>query len=99
MLFSTKINAKILTFFQQKNKKNSFDNVEGIYLTSYPQILLFCADSSDYGSLIKTSVLAARICDGGFSGQFCRIFEIISFGFVVAICDLVHDVEAINHLP
>ena len=31
----------------------------------------------------------------GFSGQFFRIFEIIIFCFVVAIFDLVHDVEAI----
>ena len=30
-----------------------------------------------------------------FSGQFFRIFEIIIFCFVVAICDLVHDVETI----
>ena len=28
-------------------------------------------------------------------GYNLRIFEIISFGFVVAIFDLVHDVEAI----
>ena len=33
-----------------------------------------------------------------FSGQFFRIFEIIVFCFVVAICDLVHDVETIFHL-
>ena len=26
--------------------------------------------------------------------NFFRIFEIITFSFVVAICDLVHDVEA-----
>ena len=31
--------------------------------------------------------------------QFFRIFEIISFCFVVAICDLVHAVEAIYGLP
>ena len=29
---------------------------------------------------------------------FFRIFEIIIFCFVVAICDLVHAVEAIFHL-
>ena len=33
-----------------------------------------------------------------FSGQFFRIFEIIIFCFVIAICDLVHDVETIFHL-
>ena len=33
-----------------------------------------------------------------FSAQFFRIFEIIIFCFVVAICDLVHDVETIFHL-
>ena len=31
-----------------------------------------------------------------FSGQFFRIFEIIICCFVVAICDLVHDVETIH---
>ena len=34
-----------------------------------------------------------------FSGQFFRIFEIIIFCFVVAICDLVHSVEAMYDLP
>ena len=34
----------------------------------------------------------------GFSGQFFRIFKIISFCFVVARFDLVHDVEAIHGL-
>ena len=34
----------------------------------------------------------------GFSGQFFRIFEIIIFCFVVALYDLVHDVEAIHDL-
>ena len=33
-----------------------------------------------------------------FSGQFFRIFEIINFCFVVAICDVVHIVETILHL-
>ena len=35
----------------------------------------------------------------GFSGQFFRIFEIIIFCFVVAICDLVHAVDAMYGLP
>ena len=30
--------------------------------------------------------------------NFYRIFNIIMFCFVVAICDLVHDVETIFHL-
>ena len=34
-----------------------------------------------------------------FSGQFFRIFEIIIFCFVVAVCDLVHAVEAMYGLP
>ena len=33
-----------------------------------------------------------------FSGQFFPIFEIIIFCFVVAICDLVHDVKTTFHL-
>ena len=33
-----------------------------------------------------------------FSGQIFLIFEIIIFCFVVAICDLVHAVEAIYYL-
>ena len=33
---------------------------------------------------------------GGSSGQFCHIFEIIYYCFVV---DLGHDVDAICHLP
>ena len=33
-----------------------------------------------------------------FSGQFFHIFEIIIFYFVVDICDLVHDVEALYSL-
>ena len=31
--------------------------------------------------------------------NFFRIFEIIIFGFVVTICDLVHAVEATYGLP
>ena len=34
----------------------------------------------------------------GFRGHFFRIFEIESFCFVVAMNDLVHDVEAIHGL-
>ena len=34
-----------------------------------------------------------------FRGQFFRIFDIIIFCFVVAICDLVHAVEAMYSLP
>ena len=34
-----------------------------------------------------------------FSGQYFRIFEIIICCFVVAICNLMHDVETIFHLP
>ena len=34
-----------------------------------------------------------------FSGHYFRIFEIICFCFVVAICNLVHDVDAILYLP
>ena len=34
----------------------------------------------------------------GFSGDLFRNFEVNFFCFVVAICDLVHDV-AISHLP
>ena len=34
----------------------------------------------------------------GFSGQFFRIFEIIIFCFVVAMCDIMHDVDAIHGL-
>ena len=33
-----------------------------------------------------------------FSGRFFRIFDIIIFRSVVAICDLVQDVETIFHL-
>ena len=34
----------------------------------------------------------------GFDGQFFRFSEIIIFCFVVAICDLAHDIEAIHGL-
>ena len=33
------------------------------------------------------------------SGQFFRFFNIYFFCFVVSIFDLVHDVEAIFHIP
>ena len=35
------------------------------------------------------------VINDDFSGNFFRIFEIIIFCCVVAICDLVHDVETI----
>ena len=34
-----------------------------------------------------------------FSGQFFRIFEILIFCFVVAICDLINAVETMYGLP
>ena len=34
----------------------------------------------------------------GWCKWFCGNFEIIIFCFVVAICDLVHDVEAVHDL-
>ena len=34
----------------------------------------------------------------GISDQLFSIFEIRYFGFSVAVCDLVHDVEAIHVL-
>ena len=40
--------------------------------------------------------MTSQFCSA--SGQFFRIFEIIIFCFVVAICDLVHAVETIFHL-
>ena len=33
------------------------------------------------------------------SGQFCRIFDIIIFSFIVDICNLVHNVKTVFHLP
>ena len=52
---------------------------------------------------MKSSLTWATITLGatqdGFSGQFFRIFEIIIFCFVVAICDLAHAVEAMFGLP
>ena len=44
------------------------------------------------------STIARGATEDDFSGRFFRIFEIIIFCFVVAICDLVHDVETIFHL-
>ena len=37
-------------------------------------------------------------CKDDFSGHFIRIFQINIVCFVVALCDLVHDVETIFHL-
>ena len=36
---------------------------------------------------------------GWFEWSIFRIFNIIIFCFAVAMCDLVHDVEAIFHIP
>ena len=49
---------------------------------------------------IQHETLKARgAMEDDFSGQFIRIFEIIIFCFVVAICDLVRAVEAMHGLP
>ena len=40
-----------------------------------------------------------NVAKDGFSGQFFQFLEIIIFCIVVAIFDLVHDVEAIFLLP
>ena len=42
--------------------------------------------------------MTMQIIGHDFSGQIFLIFEIIIFCFVVTICDLVHDVEAICSL-
>ena len=34
-----------------------------------------------------------------FGGQFFDVLKLLFFGFVVVIFDLVHDVEAISHIP
>ena len=44
------------------------------------------------------TVLSQGATKDDFSGQFFRIFYIIIFCFVVAICDLLHDVETIFYL-
>ena len=46
---------------------------------------------------INRSKFTRGATEDDFSGQFF-IFEIIIFCFVVAICDLVHDVETEFHL-
>ena len=43
--------------------------------------------------LSKALHIAHGATSDDFSGQFFRIFEINCFCFVVAICDLVHNVE------
>ena len=50
-------------------------------------------------SLADIRVITRSATLDDFSGHFFRIFEIIIFCFVVAICDLVHDMEATNDLP
>ena len=50
------------------------------------------------GCLTKVTYTRGATKDD-FCGQFFRIFEIIIFCFVVAICDLVHTVEAMYGLP
>ena len=52
----------------------------------------------------KAGFLTTRLISRGakyddFSSQYFDIFEIIIFCSVVAICDLVHDVEAMYGLP
>ena len=37
--------------------------------------------------------------EDGFSGRVFRTFEVKCFWFVVEICDPMHDVEALFHLP
>ena len=50
--------------------------------------------------LSKTSMqFYLSITQDDFRGQFFRIFEIIIFCFFVAICYLVHAVEAMYGLP
>ena len=57
-------------------------------------------------SVRELMIIAATLIDldkgcnlSDFSGQFFHFFEIISFCFVVAICDLVHAVEATYGIP
>ena len=52
--------------------------------------------TSDFPLLCKPSKSRG---EDDFSGNFFRIFEIIIFCLVVAIYDLVHDVEAMYCLP
>ena len=51
-----------------------------------------------WGSRVYITSKARGATYDDFRGQFFRIFEIIISCFVVAICDLVHDVETIFHL-
>ena len=46
-------------------------------------------------SFLTTRLISRGATQGVFSGQYFRIFKIIIFCSVVAICDLVHDVEAV----
>ena len=49
---------------------------------------------------LQNSYISRGITLAGFSGQFLfKFLKLFIFRFVVAICDLVHDVEAIFHLP
>ena len=59
------------------------------------KIVVFTA--MKYFSII-TYVYTRRATQDDFSGRYFRIFEIIIFCCVVAICDLVHEVETIFHL-
>ena len=47
---------------------------------------------------MEIAIATRGATEDDFSGQFFRIFEIIIFCCLVAICDLVHDVETIFHL-
>ena len=67
-----------------------YSNVKPVFLKdNNTYIVCFC--------FRKMAAIYSR-GDDDFSGQFFRIFEIIIFRCVVAICDLVHDVETIFHL-
>ena len=48
--------------------------------------------------ILKMDIESRGATYDDFSGQFFRIFEIIIFCFVFAICDLVQDVETIFHI-
>ena len=63
-----------------------------------PSVITMRDNSSSMlmGCICSQPVLQYKSQDD-FSGQFFRIFEIIILCFVVAICDLVHDVETIVH--
>ena len=57
------------------------------YFGEILEVLIFTKDTISRGATYDD-----------FSGQFFRIFEITIFCFIVAICDLVHDVETIFRL-